>query len=223
MTPSTSPSPTAERYLETYSQPIVLNTYLMLTVAVLCVVCLMLGALTLKSQRALAGRKPMVIRVNEVGHAEAIDYRNYQYKPQEAENKYYLSRWASLFFERDRYRIEADQTAALYFFNGDVQNAVIRQEQQDQTISSFQHDPTLPYVDVDVKSVVLDDLQKAPYSARIEFEKVFTNPNDHAVLKRQRWIASVTYTFADSVANDALAVNPLGLTILRFRADQAFQ
>lgn len=27
MTPSTSPSPTAERYLETYSQPIVLNTY----------------------------------------------------------------------------------------------------------------------------------------------------------------------------------------------------
>jgi type IV secretion system protein VirB5 len=28
--------------------------------------------------------------------------------------------------------------------------------------------------------------------------------------------------FADTVANDALSVNPLGLTIIRYRADQAF-
>jgi type IV secretory pathway component VirB8 len=52
---------------------------------------------------------------------------------------------------------------------------------------------------------------------------VYTNSADHTVLKRERWIASVTYVFADTVANDALAVNPLGLTIIRFRADQAFQ
>ena len=77
-------------------------------------------------------------------------------------------------------------------------------------------------MDVDVKSIVLDDLQKPPYTARIEFEKVFTNPGDHAIIKRERWIASVTYVFADTVANEALSVNPLGLTIIRFRADQAF-
>lgn len=223
MTSSTPIAPATGRYLEQYGETLISNTYLKLTVGVLFILCLMLGALTFKSQKALAGMKPMVIRVNEVGRAEAIDYRNYQYKPQEAENKYYLSRWASLFFERDRYRIEADQTAALYFFNGDVQRSVIEQEQKDKTISRFQHDSTLPYVDVDVKSVVLDDLQKSPYSARIEFEKVFTNPGDHSVLKRERWISSVTYTFADNVANDALSVNPLGLTILRYRADQAFQ
>jgi type IV secretion system protein VirB5 len=28
-----------------------------------------------------------------------------------------------------------------------------------------------------------------PYSARIEFEKVFTNPSDHTELKRERWTA----------------------------------
>ena len=52
---------------------------------------------------------------------------------------------------------------------------------------------------------------------------MFTNPGDHTVLKRERWIATTTYSFADTVANDALAVNPLGLTLIRFRADQAFQ
>lgn len=213
----------AERYLEQYGDPLVMNTYLKVTILILAVVSLTLCALLFKSQRALTQLKPLIIRVSDVGHAEAIDYRDYAYKPQEAENKYYLARWASLSFQRNRYTIEADQTAALYFLNSDVQHAVIRQEQQDKTIVNFQHDQTLPYVDIDVKSIVLDDLRQSPYSARVEFEKVFTNPSDHSVLKRERWISSVTYVFADTVANDALAVNPLGLTIIRYRADQAFE
>ena len=213
----------AERYLEQYGDPLVTNTYLKVALLALAVVCLMLGVLTYRSQTALTHMRPLIIRVNDVGHAEAIDYRNYQYRPQEAENKYYLARWATLYFERNRYSIEADQTASLYFLAGDVQHAVIREEQEHKTIVSFQHDPTLPYVDVDIRSIVLDDLRQSPYSARIEFEKVFTDPGDHTVLKRERWIASVTYVFAETVANDALAVNPLGLTILRFRADQAFE
>ena len=213
----------AERYLEQYGDPMVMNTYLKVTILVLGVVCLTLCALLFKSQKALTQFKPLIIRVTDVGRAEAIDYRDYAYRPQEAENKYYLARWASLYYQRNRYTIENDQTAALYFLNSDVQHAVIRQEQQDRTIATFQHDSTLPYVDVDVKSIVLDDLRQSPYSARVEFEKVYTNPADHSILKRERWIASVTYVFADNVANDALSVNPLGLTIIRFRADQAFQ
>jgi len=220
---STATTRAAERYLEQYGDPMVMNTYLKVTILVLGLVCLMLGALTFKSQTALTHMRPLIIRVSDVGHADAIDYRNYQYKPQEAENKYYLARWTSLYFQRNRYTIENDQTGALYFLNSDVQHAVIRQEQQDKTISTFQHDSTLSYVDIDIKSIVLDDLRQSPYSARIEFEKVYTNSADHTVLKRERWIASVTYMFADTVANDALAVNPLGLTIIRFRADQAFQ
>ena len=75
---------------------------------------------------------------------------------------------------------------------------------------------------MEVKNVVLDDLRQSPYSARIEFERVYSSPTDHTELKRERWTASVTYVFRDSVKNNALAVNPLGLTIVRFRADQAF-
>lgn len=40
--------------------------------------------------------------------------------------------------------------------------------------------------------------------------------------QRERWTASVTYVFREDVKNNELAVNPLGLTIVRFRADQAF-
>ena len=212
----------AERYLEQYGDPLVMNTYLKVTILVLAVVCVSLAGLTYKSQTALANMHPMIVRINDVGHAEAIDYRNFQYRPQEAENKYYLTRWAELYFSRNRFTIERDQTQSLYFLNSDVQRAVIDQERKDNSIQNYVKDSTLPYVDVEIKNVILDDLRQSPYSARIEFEKVYTNPADHTELKRERWTASVTYVFRENVKNNELAVNPLGLTIVRFRADQAF-
>jgi type IV secretory pathway TrbF-like protein len=212
----------AERYLEQYGDSLVMNTYLKITILVLGVVCLVLAGLTYQSQKALATMHPMIVRINDIGRAEAIDYRNFQYRPQEAENKYYLSRWAELYFSRNRFTIERDQTSALYFLNSDVQRAVIEQERKDGIIQSYVKDNSLPFVDVDIKNVVLDDLRQSPYSARIEFEEVYTNPADHSELKRERWTASVTYVFRESVKNNELAVNPLGLTIVRFRADQAF-
>jgi type IV secretory pathway TrbF-like protein len=220
--PSTDITRAAERYLEQYGDPLVMNTYLKVTILVLSVVCLALAALVLRSQMALANMHPFIIRINDVGRAEAIDYRNFQYRPQEAENKYYLTRWAELYFSRNRFTVERDQTNSLYFLNGDVQRAVIDQERKDNIIANYTKDGSLPFVDVEVKNVVLDDLRQSPYSARIEFEKVFTNPSDHSELKREQWTASVTYVFREVVKNNELAVNPLGLTIVRFRADQAF-
>jgi type IV secretion system protein VirB5 len=224
---TTTPTPeitrAAERYLEQYGDPLVMNTWLKITILCLVVVCLTLATLVFRSQKALASIHPLIIRINDVGRAEAIDYRNFQYRPQEAENKYYLTRWAELYFSRNRFTIERDQTQALYFLNGDVQRAVIAREQKDKIIQTYRDDSTLPYVDVEIKNVVLDDLRQSPYSARIEFEKVYTNPADHTELKRERWTASVTYVFREDVKNNELAVNPLGLTIVRFRADQAFE
>ena len=212
----------AEHYLEQYGDPLVMNTYLKVTILVLAAVCVALAALVYHSQMALASVHPLIVRINEVGRAEAVDYRNFQYKPQEAENKYYLTRWAELYFSRNRFTIERDQTNALYFLNGDVQRAVIDQERKDNVIADYAKDSSLPFVDVEVKNVILDDLRQSPYSARIEFEKIFTNPADQSQLKRERWTASVTYVFREQVKNNELAVNPLGLTIIRFRADQAF-
>jgi len=212
----------AERYLEQYGDPLVMNTYLKVTIFVLAAMCLTLAGLIYKSQNALASMRPMIVRVNEVGRAEAIDYRNFQYRPQEAENKYYLSRWAELYFSRNRFTIERDQTSSLYFLNSDVQRAVIEQERKDESIQSYIKDSSLPYVDVEIKNIILDDLRQSSLSARIEFEKVYTNSADHTELKRERWTASVTYVFRENVKNNELAVNPLGLTIVRFRVDQAF-
>ena len=212
----------AERYLEQYGDPMVMNTYLKIAVLALSAVALALTGVVYKSHQALASAKPLIIRIDNVGRAEAIDYRDFQYRPQEAENKYYLGRWAELYFSRNRFTLVRDQTASLYFMNSDVQRDVIEQERKAQTIPTYLKDSGLPYVTIVVKNVILDDLKMSPYSARIEFERIYTNAQDMHELKREQLTASVTYVFRDSVHNQQLAVNPLGLTIIRFRVDQAF-
>ena len=47
-----------------------------------------LAALVLKSQGGIAGIHPVKVRINNVSRAEAIDYRNLQYRPQKAENSF---------------------------------------------------------------------------------------------------------------------------------------
>jgi type IV secretory pathway TrbF-like protein len=221
---TTSPEITraAQRYLEQYGDPLVMNTYLKVALLALIVVCVALACVVLKSQQALVSAKPLIIRIDNVGRAEAVDYRDFQYRPQEAENKYYLKRWAELFFSRDRYTLVRDQTAALYFLSNEEQREVIDEERRDGTIPAYVKDRSLPTITIIVSNVILDDLKKSPYSARIDLERIYTSPQDMHEIKREKLTASVTYVFRDRVANNELAQNPLGLTIIRFRFDQAF-
>ena len=106
--------------------------------------------------------------------------------------------------------------------NGDLQNAIIEQNKKAKTIEGFLLDPSAQNVDIEIKNVAIEDMRSAPYKARIEFYKVYSNPMDHDESKRELWTANVIYTFREQVSNEMLLVNPLGLTITYFREDQAF-
>src|SRR6266851_9898968 len=93
-------SEAAHKYLEQYGDPIVTNTYLKLTILILAAVSLVTLSLFYRAQMALSTTKPLVIRINDVGRAEAIDYENFAYRPQEAENRYFLSEWARDYYTR---------------------------------------------------------------------------------------------------------------------------
>jgi|SRR6185437_59963 len=213
----------AQKYLEQYGEPLVMNTYLKVTILILGLVCGGLIAALTVQQRALANVHPVFIRINDIGRAEAVDYNGLAYKPQEAENRYYLKQWAELYYSRNHYSIQKDFTNSLYFLSGDLQRAVMDEYHRDKLIENFVADSTQPNVDIEVKNVTIEDLRQSPYKAQIEFVKIFTNPADHSEIKRERWTAHVVYSFREHVANEMLLVNPLGLTISYFREDQAFE
>ena len=216
-------SEAAQKYLEQYGDPIVTNTYLKLTILILATVSFVTLSLFYRAQMALSTMKPLVIRINDVGRAEAIDYQNFAYRPQQAENRYFLSEWARDYYSRNHYTIHKDFTNALYFLNGDLQNAILEKYKKEKVVDSFLLDPSQPNIDIEVKNVAIEDLRQSPFRARIEFYKIFTSPLDHTEQKRELWTANVVYAFRDQVRNEMLPLNPLGLTITYFREDQAFQ
>ena len=211
-----------ERYIEQYGDPLVTNTYLKMTVLILALVIAGMAAVMLKEIKALADIRPLIIRIDDVGHAEAVDYKNFAYKPQESENKYYLTRWTQLLFQRNKFTIENDQTQALYFFDSATSKSVIEDERKTKYISSYQLDNTLPFIEVQVTNIILGDLTTAPYTAQIEFLKLYKDPNSGAELRRERLTASVNFIFRSTVPNNMVSINPLGLTIIHYRVDQAY-
>src|SRR5579871_4799946 len=78
------------QYVELYGSVAVLNTYLKIAVLALCAVVIALAALDVKTYNAFHHLQPLVIRINQVGRAEAINYGSLEYQPQEAELKYFL-------------------------------------------------------------------------------------------------------------------------------------
>ncbi len=160
------------KFLELYAEPVVLSSYLKLTILALGLVCLGLTYLVVRTSAAMHDMKPLVIRVNDVGRAEVVNYSNFAYKPQEADNRYFLSQWAQLFYARNHYTLQKDFTKALYFLNGDLQGAVIEQNKKAKAFETFLLDPSAPNIDVEVKNVTIEDLRSAPYKARIEFYKI---------------------------------------------------
>ena len=105
-------SEAAQEYLERYGDPIVTNTYLKLTILILAVVCLGTLVLFYRAQMALSTTKPLVLRINDIGRAEAVDYQNFAHKPQEAESRYFLSEWARDYYGRNHYTVQKDFTKA---------------------------------------------------------------------------------------------------------------
>jgi type IV secretion system protein VirB5 len=167
--------------------------------------------------------RPLVIRIDDLGRAEAINYHNFEYKPQDAEAKYFLSQFTNLYYRRNRYTIQNDFAKSLYFLDGKVANGILDTYHKDDIIRKFLTNTSAAEIDVDVKKVALEELQTPPFRARVDFYLVYYSPADHSELKRDLYTANFVFTFQSRVPNELIPINPLGLTISYFREDQAFK
>jgi len=210
-------------YLESYGDPMVTNTYLKIALALLALVCVGLALVDLRTIRTFENFRPLVIRINDLGRAEAIDYHNLEYKPQDAEAKYFLSEFCSLYYRRNRYTIQDDFTKALRFLDGQLANGILDAYRKDDIIRKFLTNSSAPEIDVDVKKVALEPMLTPPYRAHVDLYMLYYSPADHSELKRDLYTANFVFAFKSHVPNELIPINPLGLTVTYFREDQAFK
>src|SRR6201998_1207167 len=210
-------------YLESYGDPMVTKPYLKFALALLAVCCAALALIDLRTIRTFENFRPLVIRIDDLGRAEAINYHNFEYKPQDAEAKYFLSQFTNLYYRRNRYTIQNDFAKSLYFLEGKLANGILDAYRKDDIVRKFLTNASAPEIDVDVKKVALEELQNPPYRARVDFYLVYYSPADHSELKRDLYTANFVFNFQTRVPNELIPINPLGLTISYFREDQAFK
>src|SRR5579885_1884816 len=86
-------------YMEQFGEALVTGSYLKVVVV-----------LNVKTIHTFRNFKPLVIRIDELGRAQALSYDSFAYKPEAKEAKYFLTQFCQLYYRRNRYTINDDFT-----------------------------------------------------------------------------------------------------------------
>jgi type IV secretory pathway TrbF-like protein len=210
-------------YMEQYGNAIVTGNYLKVALLVLALVVAGLVMMNLRTLRTFRNFRPLVIRIDELGRAQAVGYDAFAYKPEDKEVKYFLTQFCQLYYRRKRYTVNDDFTKSLYFLDGKLANDVIAAYKKSDVIKNFLDNPSSPEVDVDVQQVALESMEKLPYKASVDFYTIQYSPVDRSVLKKTLYTATFVFMFRSNISSTLIPINPLGLTITDFREDEAFK
>jgi len=211
------------QFVEIYGSALVMNTYLKIALFLVSLLALGLLALNFRTQTLYANVKPLVVRIDEIGRAEAVQYDATRYQPQAPELRYFLTQFVVKHFSRIRATIKREYPDSLFFLDSSLADATIAQNEQGRGLESFMSNPSADEVDIVVQNVTLSELTKAPYKAAIAFQKVLYTPGTRTERARQTYIAQVDFVMRNHVPNEFVRVNPLGMQITYFRIDQAFE
>ena len=106
------------QFVELYGSALVMNTYLKLALLLACLLALGLLALNFRTQAAAANVKPLVVRIDDVGRAEAVQYDASAYRPQPPELRYFLTQFVVKHFSRIRATVQREYSDSLFFLDG---------------------------------------------------------------------------------------------------------
>ena len=211
------------QFVELYGSALVMNTYLKIALVLVSLVTLGLLALNFHTTARYSQMKPLVIRIDDVGRAEAVQYDATRYQPRPPELRYFLTQFVVKHFSRIRATVQREYPDSLLFLEPALADATIAQNDQSHVIETFLTKPSTDEVDVVVQNVSLSELTSAPFKAAVTFQKVYYTPGTRHERARETHVAQIDFVMRDHVPNEFIRVNPLGLQIAYFRVDQAFE
>jgi len=211
------------QFVEVYGSALVLNTYLKLALLLVSLLALGLLVLNFRTQAGAANVRPLVVRIDDVGRAEAVQYDATAYRPQTPELRYFLTQFVVKHFSRIRATLQREYPDSLFFLEPGLADATIAQNEQNRALETFVTTPSADEIDIVVQNVSLSELTKPPYKATVAFQKVLYTPGTRVERTRETYVAQIDFVMRDHVPNEFVRVNPLGLQVTYFRVDQAFE
>ena len=205
-------------YAEIWGEAIHSNRHLRmisvgLGIAVLLLIVVVIRVVSVKPPR------PIVVRVDEVGRAEALAYEvmEAQADPLDPTTKYFLNRFIYDFYSRRRATVQEHWSRSLRFLSGELANASFRAESQNVALLAA----GAARDELQVERVVLriQANPQQPHSATADFDLVrLVMANE---VHRERWTLSLQFQFLNQIPSDLIVFNPMGIVITYLRGDRA--
>ena len=163
--------------------------------------------------------RPIVVRVDEVGRAEAVAYEamEAQADPLDPTTKYFLNRFIYDFYSRRRATVEEHWSRSLRFLSTELANASFRSESRD--IALLAAGAAREELQVDRVVLRIQANPREPHSATADFDLVrMAMANETG---RERWSLSLQFLFLEEIPPDLIVHNPMGIVITYLQGDRA--
>jgi len=211
------------QFVELYGSALVMNTYLKIALVLVSVVAAALLILNFHTVARYSQVRPSVVRIDDVGRAEAVQYDAAAYQPQPPELRYFLTQFTIKHFGRLRATVQREYPDSLFFLAPELADVAIAENERTRSLETFLTDPSAGEIDIVVQNVSLSEVSKPPFRATVTFQKVYYTPGTRSERERQTFVAQVEFGLRSHVPNEFVRVNPLGLQVSYFRVDQAFE
>ena len=162
---------------------------------------------------------PIVIRVDEVGRAEALAYEavEAQADPLDPTTKYFLNQFLTDYYSRRTATAQTAWARGLRFLTVDLANAAFRADSEG--VAAVAAGVTAEERQVQGVVLRIQPQPEPPHGAAADFDLVTLVRGEETA--RERWSVSLQFTFLETVPGDLLPVNPMGLLVTFLQADRA--
>ena len=209
---------TAKTYAEIWGEAIHSNRHLRVLSMGLTGLILLLVIIIIRLSSVEAPR-PIVVRVDEVGRAEALAYETVeaQADPLDSTTKYFLNRFIDDYYSRRRATVEQAWARSLRFLTTGLANEAFRSE--GQNIAMLAAGVNRDERQVERVILRIQANPEPPHAATADFDVVqLTNAVETT---RERWTLSLQFNFMEEVPAELMVVNPMGIIITYLRSDRA--
>ena len=205
-------------YAEIWGEAVQANRKLRTLAVLLAGACLALGVVLIRLAGAEPPR-PIVVRVDEVGRAEAVAYETAtaEADPLDPTTKYFLNRFVADHYSRRRATVEEQWTRSLRFLSTGLANAAFARDGTEVAAVAAGTAGT----ELQVEEVVLriHPAPEPPHSATADFGLVHLAGEEE--LRRERWSLTLRFEFLEAIPQELVVHNPMGLLITYLQADRA--
>ena len=163
--------------------------------------------------------RPIVVRVDEVGRAEAVTYKamEAQADPLDPTTKYFLNRFIYDFYSRRRATVAQNWARSLRFLSTQLANASFRADSQNVALLAA----GVARGELQVARVILriQPNPQQPHSATADFDLVRMEMANE--VGRERWTLSLQFQFLQHIPPELIVFNPMGIVITYLQGDRA--